>query len=81
MDSTATTPQTVPTPEVPLTVSDQQTSALLDETLALLSHGLPPQKGDRPHIEIERWETVLASLRSLVYCAKPSPIRMLTRTT
>jgi hypothetical protein len=61
MDSTASTPHTAPTPEVPLTVSDQQTSALLDETLALLSHGLPPQKGDHPQTEIERWETVLAS--------------------
>jgi hypothetical protein len=61
MDSTATTPQTATMPSVPLTVSDQQNSALLDDTLALLSTGLPDKAGQQGHAEIERWEAVLTS--------------------
>ncbi|GAA4368133.1 hypothetical protein GCM10023185_40610 [Hymenobacter saemangeumensis] len=61
MDSTATTPQTPHTPAVPLTVSDQQNSALLDDTLALLGSGLPDKAGKQGMAEIERWEAVLSS--------------------
>lgn len=61
MDSTATTPQSTPTPSVPLTVSDGQTSALLDDTLALLATGLPTAPGDHATAEIERWAAVLAA--------------------
>lgn len=63
MDSTATTPQSTPTPSVPLTVSDTQTSALLDDTLALLGAGLPTKGQDGAHAtaEIDRWEAVLAA--------------------
>lgn len=61
MDSTATTPQSTPTPSVPLTVSDGQTSALLDDTLALLATGLPTAPGDRATAEIDRWTAVLAA--------------------
>jgi len=61
MDSTASTPQTTPTPAVPLTVSDQQNSALLDDTLALLGSGLPDKSGKQGLAEIERWEAVLTS--------------------
>lgn len=63
MDSTAATPQNTPIPAVPLTVSDQQNSALLDDTLALLNGGLPTKgkEGAKGAAEIERWEAVLAS--------------------
>ena len=61
MDSTATTPQATPTPTVPLTVSESQTSALLDDTLALLSQGLPAEAGSHGTAEIDRWEAVLAA--------------------
>jgi hypothetical protein len=61
MDSTASTPHTTPALAVPLNVSDQQNSALLDDTLALLGAGLPDQAGQQGRAEIERWETVLAS--------------------
>jgi hypothetical protein len=60
MDSTASTPHTTPALAVPLNVSDQQNSALLDDTLALLGAGLPDQAGQQGRAEIERWETVLA---------------------
>ena len=44
------------------TPSRDDFSALLDETLTLLSAGLPAKKSDdHPHAEIERWETVLAA--------------------
>lgn len=61
MDSTATTPYATPAPEVSLTVSDQQTSALLDDTLALLGAGLPVKTGKHDTAEIDRWEAVLAA--------------------
>lgn len=61
MDSTASTPQTSPTPAVPLTVSDEQNTALLDDTLSLLSAGLPDKSGAHGQAEIERWEAVLAA--------------------
>lgn len=61
MDSTATTPHAAPAPEVTITVSDQQTSALLDDTLALLGAGLPAKTGKHDTAEIDRWEAVLAS--------------------
>lgn len=61
MDSTATTPQTPATPEVPMTVSDQQNSALLDDTLTLLTAGSPSNSGPQGRAEIERWAAVLAA--------------------
>ena len=60
MDSTATTPQTPATPEVPMTVSDQQNSALLDDTLTFLTASSPGNSGPQGRIEIERWTAVLA---------------------
>lgn len=59
MDSTAPTPQTPPTPTVPLDVTDQQNTALLDDTLALLNAGIPSQPTEQGLAEIERWEAVL----------------------
>ena len=61
MDSTATTPQSVPAPSIPLTVSDTQTSALLDDTLTLLGGGLPAEADAHAAAEIDRWEAVLAA--------------------
>ncbi|MFD1468437.1 hypothetical protein ACFQ48_09390 [Hymenobacter caeli] len=61
MDSTAATPSNAAQPAVPLTVSDQQTSALLDDTLALLGHGLPDKAAGQGTAEIERWAAVLAA--------------------
>ena len=60
MDSIATTSQTPATPEVPMTVSDQQSSALLDDTLTLLTAGTPGNSGPQGRTEIERWAAVLA---------------------
>ena len=60
MDSTANTSQTPATPEVPMTVSDQQSSALLDDTLTLLTAGTPGNSGPQGRTEIERWTAVLA---------------------
>ena len=60
MDSTATTSQTPATPEVPMTVSDQQSSALLDDTLTFLTAGTPGSSGPQGRAEIERWAAVLA---------------------
>ena len=60
MDSTATTPQTPATPEVPMTVSDQQNSALLDDTLTFLTASSPGNSGPQGRTEIERWTAVLA---------------------
>lgn len=60
MDSTATTSQTPATPEVPMTVSDQQSSALLDDTLTFLTAGTPGNSGPQGRAEIERWAAVLA---------------------
>ncbi|MCB2376549.1 hypothetical protein LGH70_03085 [Hymenobacter sp. BT635] len=59
MDSTAPTPQNTPTPTIPLDVTDQQNSALLDDTLALLNNGVPEKADQRGLGEIERWEQVL----------------------
>ncbi len=61
MDSTATTPQTPATPEVPMAVSDQQNSALLDDTLTLLSASTPTNAGPQGRTEVERWTAVLAA--------------------
>jgi hypothetical protein len=61
MDSTAATPHTNPTPEVPLHVSDEQSTALLTDTLSLLGQGLPNADGATGLHELERWETVLAA--------------------
>ena len=61
MDSTATTPQSTPAPTIPLTVSDSQTTALLDDTLALLGKGLPTKLDAHSTAEIDRWEAVLAA--------------------
>ncbi len=61
MDSTATTPHSTPAPEVQLHVSDEQSSALLTDTLSLLGQGLPNADGATGLHELERWETVLAA--------------------
>ncbi|ALW84727.1 hypothetical protein AUC43_06295 [Hymenobacter sedentarius] len=61
MDSTATTPQSPATPEVPMAVSDQQNTALLDDTLTFLTASTPTNAGPQGLVEIERWEAVLAS--------------------
>ncbi|MBF9224004.1 hypothetical protein [Hymenobacter ruricola] len=61
MDSTANIPQTPATPEVPLAVSDQQNTALLDDTLTFLTASTPTNSGPQGRAEIERWEAVLAS--------------------
>lgn len=60
MDSTAATPQTSATPAVPMAVSDQQNTALLDDTLAFLTANKPTQAGPQGVVEIERWAAVLA---------------------
>lgn len=59
MDSTASTPQNTPTPVVPLEVTDQQNTALLEDTLTLLNAGLPAKPDQYGLTEIERWEQVL----------------------
>ena len=63
MDSTASTPQTTPAPTITLNVSDQQASALLDDTLALLGEGVPTKAGAKAKgaAEIDRWEAVMAA--------------------
>lgn len=61
MDSTAATPSNAAQPAVPLSVSDQQATALLDDTLALLGHGLLAKADGPGSAEIERWAAVLAS--------------------
>ena len=61
MDSTASTPQTPAAPEVPLAVSDQQTTALLDDTLALLTVNKAIESGAQGRAEIERWAAVLTA--------------------
>ena len=61
MDSTTPTPQTPLVPSVPLDVTDEQTTALLDDTVALLNDGVPDKATKRGLIEIERWEAVLAA--------------------
>lgn len=59
MDSISSTPQSTPTPTVPLDVTDQQNSALLDDTLDLLNAGAPDKSGPRGLAEIDRWTEVL----------------------
>lgn len=59
MDSTASTPQTPATPTVPLDVTDQQNSALLEDTLNLLNAGAPDQASEKGLAEIDRWAEVL----------------------
>lgn len=61
MDSISSTPHTPATPEVPLTVSDQQNTALLDDTLTFLTASTATNSGPQARVEIERWEAVLAS--------------------
>jgi hypothetical protein len=61
MDSTAATPHTPPAPEVQLHISDEQSTALLTDTLNLLGQGLPNADGATGLRELERWETVLAA--------------------
>lgn len=61
MDSTAPTPQTPATPEVPIAVSDEQNTALLDDTLTFLTASTPTNSGPQGRLEIDRWEAVLAS--------------------
>ncbi|MBG8553044.1 hypothetical protein [Hymenobacter guriensis] len=59
MDSITPTPQSVPTPTIPLEVSDKQNSALVEDTLALLNDGVPSTDSKRGLSEIARWEEVL----------------------
>lgn len=61
MDSIATTPQTPVTPAVPLAVTDQQNTALLDDTLIFLTASTATNSGPQGRAEIERWEAVLAA--------------------
>lgn len=61
MDSTASTPQTPATPEVPMAVSDQQNTALLDDTLTFLTASTPTNSGPQGRAEVERWAAVLAA--------------------
>ena len=61
MDSIDTTPQPPVIPEVPMTVSDQQNTALLDDTLTFLTASTPTNSGPQGRLEIERWEAVLAA--------------------
>ncbi|NML65763.1 hypothetical protein HHL22_11150 [Hymenobacter sp. RP-2-7] len=59
MDSTAPTPHTNPARTEPLHVSDEQSTALLTDTLNLLGQGLPNADGTSGLHELERWEAVL----------------------
>ena len=59
MDSTASTPHNTPAPEIRLHISDEQSSALLTDTLALLGQGLPNADGSSGLHELERWQAVL----------------------
>ncbi len=59
MDSTASTPHTPPAHTEPLHISDEQSTALLTDTLALLGEGLPNSDGASGLRELERWEMVL----------------------
>lgn len=61
MDSTAATPQTPATPAVPMAVSDQQNTALLDDTLSFLMASTPTNSGPQGRTEVERWAAVLAA--------------------
>ena len=59
MDSTASTPHTPPAHTEPLHISDEQSTALLTDTLGLLGEGLPNSDGASGLRELERWEVVL----------------------
>ena len=59
MDSTASTPHTPPSHTEPLHISDEQSTALLADTLGLLGEGLPNADGASGLRELERWEMVL----------------------
>ena len=59
MDSTAVTPQTPITPAVPMAVTDQQNTALLDDTLNFFTNSQPSSSGPAGRVEIERWLAVL----------------------
>lgn len=59
MDSTASTPHTPPAHTEPLHISDEQSTALLSDTLNLLGEGLPNADGASGLHELERWEAVL----------------------
>jgi hypothetical protein len=48
-------------PSVPLDVTDEQTTALLDDTVALLNDGVPDKATKHGLAEIERWEAVLTA--------------------
>ncbi len=61
MDSTAATPQTPVTPAIPMTVSDQQNTALLDDTLTFLTSSQPGNSGPAGRTEVERWLAVLGA--------------------
>jgi len=61
MDSTAATPQTPATPAVPMAVSDQQNTALLDDTLTFLTSGKAINSGPEGRTEIDRWLAVLGA--------------------
>ena len=61
MDSTATTPQTPATPAVPMAVTDQQNTALLDDTLTFLTSGKLINSGPEGRTEIDRWLAVLGA--------------------
>lgn len=61
MDSTAATPQTPTTPEVPMAVTDQQNTALLDDTLTFFTASTPTNSAPQGRVEIERWQAVLAA--------------------
>ena len=61
MDSTGTTPQTPATPAVPMAVSDQQNTALLDDTLTFLTSSKAINSGPEGRTEIDRWLAVLGA--------------------
>ena len=61
MDSTAATPQTHPTPAIPMAVSDQQNTALLDDTLTFLTSSKAINAGPAGRTEIDRWLAVLGA--------------------
>jgi hypothetical protein len=61
MDSTASTPHTPPAHTEPLHISDEQSTALLTDTIALLSQGLPTADDAAGQHELERWEAVLGA--------------------
>ena len=61
MDSTAATSQTPTTPAVPMAVSDQQNTALLDDTLIFLTSSKAISSGPEGRTEIDRWLAVLGA--------------------